>query len=49
MVSNMDDVRDTFKFLKLCGIGYKYAIYWCEWVVFGYMFKGEEKVVKILK
>lgn len=49
MVSNMDDARDTFKFLKSCGIGHKHAIYWCEWAAFGYTFKGEEKAVKILK
>ena len=49
MVSNMDDARDTFKFLKSCGIGHKHAIYWCEWAAFGYTFKGEAKAVKILK
>ena len=49
MVSNMDDARDTFKFLKSCSIGHKHAIYWCEWAAFGYTFKGEAKAVKILK
>ena len=49
MVSNIDDARDTFKFLKSCSIGHKHAIYWCEWAAFGYTFKGEAKAVKILK
>ena len=49
MLSNMDDARDTFKFLKSCGIGHKHAIYWCEWAAFGFTFKGREKAVKILK
>lgn len=49
MLSNMDDARDTFKFLKSCGIGHKHAIYWCEWAAFGYTFKDKDKAVKILK
>ena len=48
MVSNMDDARDTFKYLKSEGFWQRHGMYWTEWAAFGHQYKGEEKALKIL-
>ena len=48
LVSNMDDARDTFKYLKSEGFWHAHAMFWSEWAAFGYRHKGEEKALKIL-
>jgi len=48
MVSNMDDARDTFKYLKSEGFWQQHGMFWTEWAAFGYQYKGEEKALKIL-
>ena len=48
MVSNMDDARDTFKYLKSEGFWQRHGMYWTEWAAFGHQYKGEEKAMKIL-
>lgn len=48
MVSNMDDARDTFKYLKSEGFWSEHAMFWTEWAAFGHQYKGEEKALKIL-
>ena len=48
MASNMDDARDTFKYLKSEGFWQKHAMFWSEWAAFGYQYKGAEKALKIL-
>jgi len=49
MASNMDDARDTFKYLKSEGFWQKHAMFWSEWAAFGYRYKGPEKALKILE
>ena len=48
MQSNMDDARDTFKYLKSEGFWQKHAMFWSEWAAFGLQYKGTEKALKIL-
>jgi len=48
MASNMDDARDTFKYLKSEGFWQKHAMFWSEWAAFGHQYKGAEKALKIL-
>ena len=48
MASNMDDARDTFKYLKSEGFWQKHAMFWSEWAAFGHQYKGPEKALKIL-